>query len=94
MIGIAITTAALVILIAAFNGIEQMVEQLYSEYDSNLTIRSSKGKTFDESTLTQARGVGRAQIPSTVIGLYVHTAEHVMRHSGQLLVTARILKGG
>lgn len=51
MVGIAITTAALVILIAAFNGIETMVEQLYSEYDSNLTIRSSKGKTFDESTL-------------------------------------------
>lgn len=28
-----------------------MVEQLYSEYDTNLTIRSTKGKTFDESTL-------------------------------------------
>jgi lipoprotein-releasing system permease protein len=28
-----------------------MVEQLYSEYDSNLTIRAVKGKTFDESTL-------------------------------------------
>lgn len=51
MVGIAISTAALVILIAAFNGIEKMVEQLYSEYDSNLTIRSAKGKTFDESTL-------------------------------------------
>lgn len=51
VVGIAITTAALVILIAAFNGIEQMVEQLYSEYDANLTIRSAHGKTFDESTL-------------------------------------------
>ena len=28
-----------------------MVEQLYSEYDSNLTIRSAKGKSFDEATL-------------------------------------------
>lgn len=51
MVGIAITTAALVILISAFNGIEKMVEQLYSEYDSNLTIRAVKGKTFDESTI-------------------------------------------
>lgn len=41
----------MVILIAAFNGIESMVEQLYSEYDSNLTIRSTKGKSFDETTL-------------------------------------------
>jgi lipoprotein-releasing system permease protein len=51
VVGIAVTTAALVILIAAFNGIESMVEQLYSEYDSNLTIRSAKGKSFDEKTL-------------------------------------------
>lgn len=50
--------------------------------------------TVNEATLTQVRGVGRAQIPSTAIGLYVHTAEHVMRHVGQLLVTVRILKGG
>lgn len=51
VVGIAITTAALVILIAAFNGIEQMVEQLYSEYDSNLTIRAASSKTFPESAL-------------------------------------------
>jgi hypothetical protein len=47
----------------------------------------------DEATLTEQRGVGRAQIPSTVIGLYTHAAEHTMRHVGQLLVTVRILKG-
>ena len=48
-------------------------------------------KTIDESKLTEARGVGRAQLPSTVIGLLVHMAEHTMRHTGQLLVTARVL---
>jgi uncharacterized damage-inducible protein DinB len=46
----------------------------------------------DESALTQTRGVGRAQLPSTVIGLYVHAAEHTMRHLGQLLVTVNVLK--
>lgn len=46
----------------------------------------------DESILTDARGVGRALIPSTVLGLLVHAAEHTMRHTGQLLVTARLLK--
>jgi len=45
----------------------------------------------NEATLTEIRGVGRAQIPSTVIGLLVHSAEHTMRHTGQLLVTARIV---
>lgn len=46
----------------------------------------------DEATLTEVRGVGRAQIPSTVQGLLFHAAEHMMRHTGQLLVTTRILK--
>jgi lipoprotein-releasing system permease protein len=49
VVGIAITTAALVLLIAAFNGIEGMVERLYSIYDAPVTVRSAKGKTFDES---------------------------------------------
>ena len=46
----------------------------------------------DESTLKEVRGVGRSQAPSTVIGLYVHAAEHTMRHLGQLLVTVKVLK--
>lgn len=48
-------------------------------------------KTIDANTLTDARGVGRKQVPSTVIGLLFHAAEHTMRHTGQLLVTVRVL---
>jgi len=46
----------------------------------------------DESGLTEKREVGRAELPSTVAGLYFHAAEHSMRHLGQLLVTERVLK--
>jgi DinB superfamily len=49
-------------------------------------------KNTKEDTLTVMRGVGRAQIPSTVIGLLTHAAEHTMRHTGQLLVTVRVLE--
>jgi uncharacterized damage-inducible protein DinB len=48
----------------------------------------------DEATLTEVRGVGRAQIPSTVLGLLFHAAEHTMRHVGQLLVTIKVVKAG
>jgi hypothetical protein len=44
----------------------------------------------DEAQLTESRGVGRAQLPSTVIGLLSHAAEHAQRHVGQLLVTVRV----
>jgi len=48
-------------------------------------------RATDPATLLDARGVGRAQLPSTVLGLLFHAAEHTQRHVGQLLVTARIV---
>lgn len=45
-------------------------------------------------TLGDFRAVGRAQLPSTVIGCLVHGAEHAMRHVGQLSVTTRIVRAG
>ena len=49
-------------------------------------------RSVDVNTLAEFRGVGRAQLPSTVIGCLVHGAEHAMRHVGQLSVTARIVR--
>lgn len=49
-------------------------------------------REVDPSTLGDFRGVGRAQLPSTVIGCLVHGAEHAMRHVGQLSVTTRIVR--
>jgi hypothetical protein len=49
-------------------------------------------RTVDVTTLGDFRAVGRAQLPSTVIGCLVHGAEHAMRHVGQLSVTARIVR--
>jgi hypothetical protein len=51
-------------------------------------------RTVDVATLGDFRGVGRAQLPSTVIGCLVHGAEHPMRHVGQLSVTTRIVRAG
>jgi len=50
-------------------------------------------KTIDVSTLGDFRAVGRAKLPSTVIGCLVHGAEHAMRHVGQLSVTVRVVRG-
>jgi uncharacterized damage-inducible protein DinB len=43
-----------------------------------------------ESTLLDRREVGRAKLPSTVIGLLFHAAEHMQRHVGQVVTTARL----
>jgi uncharacterized damage-inducible protein DinB len=49
-------------------------------------------RATDERSLTEPRAIGRAQLPTTKLGLIVHAAEHTQRHVGQLLVTARILR--
>ena len=54
VIGISVTTAALVILLSAFNGIESMIEKLYSEFDTDIVIRYKHGKTFDENQIDLA----------------------------------------
>ena len=47
-----------------------------------------------ESTLLESRAVGRARLPSTVLGLLFHVAEHTQRHAGQLATTAKVVRSG
>ena len=49
-------------------------------------------KNTPEAILTEKRSVGRKRLPSSVIGLYFHAAEHSQRHIGQMLVTISVLK--
>jgi len=51
------------------------------------------GETSEQDLLSH-RGIGRKQIPTNVIGLLFHAAEHTQRHVGQLLVTIRWVNTG
>jgi uncharacterized damage-inducible protein DinB len=68
------------------------VTSLLNNLDAQMASSLEALKAIDESTLTEPRGVGRQQLPSTVLGLLFHAAEHTMRHTGQLAVTVKILK--
>ncbi len=46
-----------------------------------------------EESLSEIRFVGRARLPSTVIGLLFHAAEHASRHTGQLVTMAKVVRG-
>lgn len=65
---------------------------LVQRFDKEIGKAIAQLIATDEQILKEFRGVGRAQLPSTVIGLYVHSAEHTMRHLGQLLVTVKVLR--
>lgn len=65
--------------------------ELVSRFGAQVDAAIVQLRHTDPLTLTEPRGVGRARIPSTVMGLLVHAAEHTMRHTGQLLVTVRFV---
>ena len=68
--------------------LSSLLGRLNNQVDIFLTQLSA----VDPKSVTEFRGVGRRQLPSTVMGLLFHAAEHTMRHTGQLLVTVKILK--
>ena len=66
----------------------RVLETLSNQIDAAI----AELKKVDVTRLGDFRGVGRAQLPSTVIGCLVHGAEHAMRHVGQLSVTIRVVR--
>ena len=66
-------------------------DQLLQAFTKQIDTALQQLSITDEQTLTNFRGVGRKQLPSTVMGLLFHAAEHTMRHTGQLLVTVNVL---
>lgn len=54
--------------------------------DAEETVRR-----IDPGNLTEPREIGRKRLPSTVVGLLIHIAEHTQRHVGEVIVTAKIL---
>lgn len=70
------------------------VRNLIERFNKQVDTAIVQLKSTDPSTLTEFRGIGRKQIPTTLIGLLFHAAEHTMRHLGQLIVTTKIVKEG
>lgn len=68
-------------------------DELIEAFDAAVERAIEQLRHTDSSTLLDARAVGRAGLPSTVIGLLVHGAEHTLRHVGQFVTTIRILQG-
>ena len=67
-------------------------QALLKKFSEQVDASLKQLKETDTATITETRGVGRKQIPSNVIGLLFHAAEHTMRHTGQLLVTVKMVE--
>jgi uncharacterized damage-inducible protein DinB len=48
--------------------------------------------SIDRNSFYQTRFVGRQRLPTTVMGLLVHLAEHTQRHLGQVIILAQVVR--
>ncbi|HLK63022.1 MAG TPA: DinB family protein [Bryobacteraceae bacterium] len=65
-------------------------EELLSALDRAFQQAEQIVRSLDVASLAEVRGVGRKQLPTTVIGLLTHIAEHTQRHIGQAISAAKL----
>lgn len=66
-----------------------LVESVSRRIENALTFI----KATSEESLLEARAIGREHLPTNALGLLFHIAEHTQRHTGQIITTARIVRG-
>ena len=67
-------------------------DELLGLLDAAFARAETVVRSIDPGTLTAARTVGRKKLPTTVIGLLTHIAEHMMRHVGQAISACKLAR--
>src|SRR5688500_11513973 len=65
---------------------------LVADVEATIARALDQLRSTTAASLLDARKVGRAGLPSNVLGLLFHAAEHCTRHVGQAITTAMILR--
>jgi uncharacterized damage-inducible protein DinB len=69
---------------------ERTREQLLAGLNQAFRDAEAVVRAIDPATVADVRTVGRKRLPTTVIGLLTHIAEHTQRHVGQAIAAAKL----
>jgi uncharacterized damage-inducible protein DinB len=75
------------------NGMVTEADALLRTLDAAVDRALEQLRRTAENDVLAPREVGRGRLPSTVVGLLFHAAEHTQRHVGQAVTTARVVRG-
>ncbi len=87
-----LTTEQLTALKAESTGSESLAE-LLAEVESSFSNAAQRIRVLATANFDTPRGVGRKQLPTSIGGALIHVADHTQRHVGQVVTTAKVLKG-
>jgi uncharacterized damage-inducible protein DinB len=65
---------------------------LLAGVDASLAACEARLRTIRPEQIHAPRFIGRKRLPTTVLGLLVHLAEHTQRHLGQAITTAKLAR--
>jgi len=70
----------------------QSLAELLAGVDAKLCDAEARLRTVAKDSMEEPRYIGKKRLPSTVLGLLVHIAEHTQRHLGQAITTAKLAR--
>ena len=70
----------------------ETVEELSEAAQSALSVAIDFLRATDTSRLLEPREVGKARLPTTMLGAIFHAAEHAQRHAGQFVTTVKVVR--
>jgi uncharacterized damage-inducible protein DinB len=73
-------------------GKEEALAELLAEVEVSFSNAADRIRVLATADLNTPRFVGRKQLPTSIGGAMIHVADHTLRHTGQVVTTAKVIK--
>jgi uncharacterized damage-inducible protein DinB len=73
-------------------GKQESLAALLAEVEVSFSDAADRIRVLATADLNTPRFVGRKQLPTSIGGAMIHVADHTLRHTGQVVTTAKVIK--
>ena len=73
-------------------GKQESLAELLAEVEASFTDAAERVRVLATADLETPRFVGRKRLPTSIGGALIHVADHTLRHAGQVVTTAKLLR--
>lgn len=71
---------------------QETLAELLAEVEISFSDAADRIRVLATGDLNTPRFVGRKQLPTSIGGAMIHVADHTLRHTGQIITTAKVLQ--
>jgi uncharacterized damage-inducible protein DinB len=73
-------------------GKQESLAELLAGVEVSFSDAADRIRVLATGDLNTPRFVGRKQLPTSIGGAMIHVADHTLRHTGQVVTTAKVIK--